>query len=118
MRSVLLIVVLASGLFSQSPGTVTVNSATNVTAVASSVNCVLHKKSAEVATISCKVGSVVMTSGTMTLTPSTSTTMSNAVEGSCVNAGNNITWIVSQPMGQTLLSWQMAANGTQKSGTF
>jgi len=119
MRLLFLLASFAASLAGQVvPGTVTVNSYYTITAATSTIKCVLHRKSAEVANINCTVAGVSMMSATMTLAPSTSSTPGNGAVGSYVNAGNNITWIVSQPMGQTLLSWQMAANGTQKSGTF
>jgi hypothetical protein len=42
----------------------------------------------------------------------------NGVTGQLNLSGNVITWIVQQPTGQTAYSWQMAANGVGKSGTF
>jgi len=113
MKVFLVLAFFAGSLFAQTPGTVTVNSATNVTAVASSVNCVLHKKSSLVVTVTCKVLGVTMLTSTTTIGANR-----NGTVGDYTNAGDSVTWLVNQPQGQTSLSWQMAANGTQKSGTF
>jgi hypothetical protein len=43
---------------------------------------------------------------------------SNGMVGSMTLTGNTVTWLINQPTVGGLYSWQMAANGISKVGTF
>ena len=112
----LLSLLFAASLWAQSPGTVAVTTTSTVTGTAGSVVCTLTNSTPTLAT---GVHIVCASAGATVLTmDSVVPTGANGMVGSFLLAGNSVTWIVNQPTGQTMYSWQMAANGVGKSGTF
>lgn len=102
--------------WAQSTGTVTQSTTSNVVGTAGTLGCTLTNSTPSLPTgvrVVCTVG------GTVALTlDSVVPTGTNGMVGSFANAGNTVTWIVNQPTGQANYSYQMAANGAGKSGTF
>lgn len=98
------------------PGTVTSTSAATVTAATVTVTCVMTNSSPALPSgvhVVCKIaGNTVLTMDSVV------GAATNGVVGSFTNAGDTITWLLTQLAGQTLISWQMVANGVSKAGTF
>lgn len=116
MKTLLLSLLFATLVWAQSTGTVTQNTTSNVVGTAGTLVCTLTNSTPSLPTgvrVVCTVG------GTAALTlDSVVPSGTNGMVGSFGNAGNTITWIVNQPTGQSNFSYQMAANGTPKVGTF
>jgi hypothetical protein len=109
-----LIALLALCAAAQTPGTITIGTTVVATAGsgAGSVSCTFSNPASPTVHTAC-------TSGTATLsqdsTPAVGST--NGAVGSFVNGSNNVTWIIQQPTAGSV-TWQIAANGTSKTGTF
>ena len=117
MKIRLYLVFAATLLTAQAPtGTVTQTATAMVTGTAGTLVCVLSNTTPSLPSgvhVSCT------NSGATVLTlDSVVPTGTNGMVGSMGIAGNSITWLVNQPTGQTSFTWQMAANGVGKSGTF
>jgi hypothetical protein len=117
MKTLLLIVLLSALAFAQPPaGTVTTTTTANVVGTAGTLVCTLTNTSPALPSgvhVACSI------SGASVLSmDSVVPTGTNGMVGSFGSGGNTITWIVNQPTGQTAYSWQMAANGVGKTGTF
>ena len=111
----LFVSVLAFGQ-TQTPGTVAQSSTSNVVGTAGPLVCTLTNTSPALPS---GVHVVCSISGAAVLTiDSVVPTGTNGMAGSFGSAGNTITWIVNQPAPTTSYSWQMAANGVSKQGTF
>jgi hypothetical protein len=106
----------AASLWAQTVGTIAVSTISTVTATAGPLVCVLTNSTPALPTgihVACtNSGATVFTADSVVPTGT------NGLVGSFSLAGNSVTWIVNQPTGQTSFSWQMAANGVGKSGTF
>lgn len=97
-------------------GTVTQSTISTVTAVAGTVTCTLSNTNPVLASgihAECKIGA-----NKVLVMDSVIPSGNNGIVGSFSDSGNIVTWLVNQPTGQTNYSWQMAANGASKSGTF
>lgn len=103
-------------LLGQTPGTVAQSTTSNVVGTAGSIVCSLTNSSPALATgvhVACtNSGASVLV---MDLVVPTGT---NGMVGSFGMGGNTVTWLVNQPVAGGAVAWQMAANGTGKSGTF
>lgn len=112
----LLLSLLAVIAAAQTTGTVAQSTTSNVVGTAGTLVCTLTNSTPALPSgvhVVCTVG------GAAALTlDSVVPTGTNGMVGSFANAGNTVTWIVNQPTGQANFSWQMAANGVGKSGTF
>jgi hypothetical protein len=98
------------------PGTVTTTGA--VTGTAGTVTCSFSNQSPPAAAgvhINCVVSSGIGQMSQDSVVPIGSP---NGIAGSFNANGNSVTWILLQPTAAGPVSWQVAANGTMKSGTF
>jgi hypothetical protein len=112
----LISLLFAASLLAQSSGTVTQSTTSNVVGTAGSVVCTLTNTTPSLPS---GVHVVCTSAGATVLTmDSVVPTGTNGMVGSFSLSGNAVTWIVNQPTGQSNYSWQMAANGVGKSGTF
>ncbi len=115
IRIFAILAAFASALFGQAAGTITI--AATITAVAgtgtSAVTCVMTTPALPAVHVVCSVGSTQML--LMDATPAVGAT--NGASGTFSNAGNSVTWILQQATAGTV-TWQLAANGVSKSGTF
>jgi hypothetical protein len=114
MRKLLFFFLLASvPLAAQPPaGTITTTSLSTIIGTAGTIICTFTNPSPPAFHAVCVAGAASMTQD---VTPAIGAT-SGAV-GSMNAAPNAITWVVQQPT-TGVLTWQIAANGTAKSGTF
>ena len=117
MRFLLLILASAMVLDAQTPaGTVTVTTAVVATAgtdAATQVICTLALSSG-VVHADCKVGGTSVQSSDSKPLPGDK----NGYVGSVTANSNSVTWMLQQPDAAGPISWQIAANGITKSGTF
>lgn len=100
----------------QAPGTVTSTSTSSVTATTATVSCVLTNTIPSLPSgihAVCKIGSATVLTMDIVIAQG-----SNGSVGAFVNGSDNVTWIVNQAAGTTVITWQIAANGVAKSGTF
>lgn len=116
MKTLLLPLLLAALADGQSTGTVAQSTTSSVVGTAGTLICTLSNSTPSLPS---GVHVVCTVSGTVALTlDSVVPTGTNGLVGSFANAGNTVTWLVNQPTGQATFSWQMAANGSAKIGTF
>lgn len=101
--------IFTSLLYAQS-GTIVVNQ--TVTATAGTISCVFSNAATPTIHTVCTSSVATQTSDTTPAVGSTS-----GFVGSMVAGSNNITWIIQQPIAGNV-TWQIAANGTSKSGNF
>jgi hypothetical protein len=105
-----------SVLLAQTPGTVSQSTVSNVVGTAGPVVCTLTNSSpalpSGVHVVCTNAGAVVLTLDAVVV-PGT-----NGLAGHFGVGGDSVTWLVNQPSGQTMFSWQMAANGVSKQGAF
>lgn len=117
LRGGFLLLLLSGVLWSQTGGSVTETSLKTVTAAAgtgsTAVICVFTNPATPTVHTECRIGAALVL--TQDSTPAVGAT--NGAVGSFVNAGNSVTWMVQQPSAGNV-TWQIAANGTMKSGTF
>lgn len=112
-----LVLAIGAAVYAQAPaGTVVQSTVSNVLGTAGALTCTLTNSTPVLAT---GVHVVCTISGAAVLVmDSVVPTGTNGMVGSFSTAGNTITWIVNQPTGSGPYSWQMAANGIAKTGTF
>lgn len=116
MNLAIAVLLTTIALFAQAPGTVAQSTVSNVVGTAGTLTCTLTNQSPAVPSgvhVACSISGA-----SVLVMDSVVPTGTNGMVGSFGSAGNVITWIVNQPTGQTLYSWQMAANGVSKQGTF
>jgi hypothetical protein len=103
------------GLLCAQSGTVQVNTTITATAGsgASAVSCVLSAPALPAVHLTCALGGTVYL--TQDATPAVGA--SSGVSGTVVVGANSVTWLLQQPSAGTV-TWQAAANGTAKNGTF
>ena len=103
-------------VFAQAVGTVAQSTQSTVTGTAGPVVCTLTNSSPALAS---GVHVTCTNSGASVLVmDSVVPTGTNGMVGSFGMGGNTVTWIVNQPVASGPYAWQMAANGTGKTGTF
>lgn len=94
------------------PGTFIVS--TNVVATAGQLACTYSIAAGKVTT-TCKVGTVnVLVGAEFTPVPGNT----NGYVGSMAIAGDNITWVLKQPVAAGPIQWDIAANSVSRTGTF
>ena len=99
--------------FGQAPGTITI--ASSITAVAGTVTCTVSSSIPAAAGgvhFACKDGTGSLTQDAVIPVGSTS-----GIVGSFNSGSDAVTWIVQEPTAG-VISWQIAANGVMKTGTF
>ena len=115
MKTLKLALLLVAVSAAQAPPAGTIVQSTNVVATAGTLVCTLSNGSPVLATgvhVSCT------NSGTSVLVmDATITVGANGVTGQINQGGNVCSWLVNQPTAGPY-SWQMAANGVNKAGTF
>jgi hypothetical protein len=112
MRKLLFAILTAFALFAQTPpaGTVTFQ----VVATGGILACTLGSPAPGRLHVDCTLsGATILT---FDVQPEIGALPSGAV-GSYQSQGNAITWVITRPTA-TSINWQVAANGTQKNGTF
>lgn len=112
MKTLIAALIFCGSLLAQTPGTVTETTVRTVLAVAGTVSCELSNPASPAIRVVCKYSTEVTTT---TGTPGLGA--ASAMQGSSVNAGDSVTWIVQQ-LTVGVYTYQIAANGTSKSGTF
>ena len=103
-------------VMAQAPaGTITVSNV--VTATAGTISCILSNQSPALASgvhMVCAAGGVTRLVMDTVVAPGST----NGSVGSYTEAGASVTWILTQGTVTSPISWQVAANGVGKSGTF
>lgn len=102
----------AAILNAQTTGTVAETTLRTVTATAGALVCVFTNPNPPAFDMRCTVGGVVKLQ--QTATPAVGT---GGVAGSFVEGSSNVAWIITQPTAGAV-NWDIAADGTRKTGVF
>jgi hypothetical protein len=116
MKKLLALLLFSAPLiFAQAAGTIIVTGVTTVVATTATLTCTLTNQIPALATgvgITCKIG----TNCVLAMTANVS--VSQGWVGSYQNGSDNITWLVNMPSTGNVTNYQIAANGTLKTGAF
>lgn len=99
----------------QTPGTIAKTTVSTVTATAGTVSCTFTSQSPALPTgvgINCKSGTASLSQTSVVPTGNTS-----GIVGSFNVGPDAITWLLTQPTAG-VVTWEIAANGSSRSGTF